>query len=69
MRIQTVHPERRALMLETHHQMEYCARLYEKLGFKYIIGWRDVQGYGLSVTKFAEWQSADGRAYIDLWWP
>lgn len=59
-------PEHREGMRETYAQMEYAARLYAKLGFKYIIGWRDVRGYGIAATKCCEWIPAGAPAYINL---
>lgn len=65
-RIHSVHPKRRELMLQTHDQMKNCARLYVKLGYRYIIGWRDVRGFGLSVVQFAEWQTPSSAPYVNL---
>lgn len=65
-RIHTVHPRRKKFMLETRHQMEYVASLLVRAGFKYIIGWKDVRGYGISAVQFAEWQTPSSWPYVNL---
>jgi phosphoenolpyruvate-protein kinase (PTS system EI component) len=63
-RIQGPRPERREVMVETPAQMAYVARLYARLDFRYIIGWRDVRGYGVMALKRSEWETS--THYINL---
>jgi hypothetical protein len=56
---------RRELMVQTPHQMNYIARQLVKLGYKYIIGWKDVRGYGLMASERAAWQDATSYPHVD----
>ena len=59
-------PERRFAFRQTRAQQEYVAKLYAKLGFKYIIGWKDVRGYGVAATRNVEWIRKDQPPYVNL---
>lgn len=63
-RVHGPRPERREVMLETPAQMAYVAGLYARLDFRYIIGWRDVRGYGVMALKRPEWETA--TPYVNL---
>lgn len=64
-RYHTCKPKSWWMMLPSAESQRNCARLYETLGYKYIIGWRDVNGYGLYVVQFPEW-TVGSIAYINL---
>jgi hypothetical protein len=59
-------PERREMMVRTKRQQAFIARLYARLGFKYIVGWKDVRGYGVAATRCVNWIRLDQPAYINL---
>lgn len=63
---QDVRPKSRWLLLQTPEQAHNCANLYLRLGYRYVIGWRDVRGYGLYVVQFAEWQTPTSVPYVNL---
>jgi hypothetical protein len=65
-RVHGPQPKSHELMLDTYNQMEKTAHRYARLGYRYIIGWRDVRGYGVFALHFADWQTPESSAYINL---
>lgn len=59
-------PKRKQLMLQTPEQQRNCARMLIKLGYRYIVGWKDVAGYGLMAVQFADWQTPSSTPYVNL---
>lgn len=65
--VQMALPARKEFMLETPEQQRYVASLCARRGFKYIVGWKDVRGWGLFAIQFAEWSEGNSDApYINL---
>ena len=65
-KIQGPRPRTHWLMLQTPDQVRYVAKLYMRLGYKYLVGWRDVSGWGLHVVQLAEWQSPSSAPYFNF---
>lgn len=64
--IHTAAPRRRELMLQTYNQMEKTAHRYTRLGYFYVIGWRDVRGYGIYAVQFPEWYVEGMAPYVNI---
>lgn len=65
-RIHTASPRRKEFMLGTYNQMEKTAHRLARLGFFYVIGWRDVRGYGIYAVQFPEWYTEGMAPYVNL---
>ena len=50
----------------TLEQRDQAIQAYLRNGFKYIIGWKDTQGWGLQGARLADWQTEANGAYVDL---
>lgn len=59
-------PQQHQYFLPTVEMRNNLAHLYERLGYKYIIGWYDVSGWALWVIRNVEWIQPHQRAYIHL---
>lgn len=65
--IQGPRPRTRWLTLDTYTQMVNTAARYERLGYRYIIGYREAGGhFGLLVVQLTEWTPADRGSYVNL---
>lgn len=65
-RIHTAAPRRREFMLDTYNQMDKTAQRLAKLGYFYVIGWRDVRGFGVCAVQFPEWYKEGMAPYVNL---
>ena len=65
-KVQGPQPLRKEFMLETRHQQVYIAELLARAGFKYIIGWKDVRGWGVYGVKNVEWIRPQDFPYVNL---
>ena len=53
------------MMLQSYEQTRNCTRLLLKLGYRYIVGWKDVNGYRLHAVRNVEWLRGNGT-YVNL---
>jgi len=57
---------RKEFMVQTQGQQRFISRLLCRLGYCYIIGWKDVQGWGIYGVWRADWQNESSYPYINL---
>ena len=66
LRVQGPLPVTWSLLLPTRTAQRATAQRYARLGYKYIVGWKDVQGFGLYVVKCAVGIKAGDAPYVNL---
>jgi hypothetical protein len=57
-----------SMVLPTDTLYSLVVRAFIRRDYKYIVGWRDVKGYGLFLVYRADWQDDNSSLYYNPWW-
>ena len=56
-----------SMVLPTASLYDLVVRAYVRRGYKYFVGWRDVNGFGLHIVKYASWQNEQSPVSHNPW--
>ena len=56
-----------SMVLPTASLYDLVVRAYVRRGYKYFVGWRDVNGFGLHIVRRADWQDDNSTVSHNPW--